>query len=69
MSWVGVCVQDFGIKNNCENGGPAPESLTDKIYKAHRAYQLILLLMASQMYDAEPSCFVVFYFDCFSYEI
>ena len=25
--------QDFGIKYNCENGGPAPESLTDAIYK------------------------------------
>lgn len=26
-------VQDFGIKYNCENGGPAPESLTNKIYE------------------------------------
>lgn len=25
--------EDFGIKYNCENGGPAPESLTDLIYK------------------------------------
>eukprot|EP00126_Sphaerothecum_destruens_P011947 Sdes_comp20972_c0_seq2m19050 len=24
---------DFGIKYNCENGGPAPESVTDAIYK------------------------------------
>ena len=25
--------EDFGIKYNCENGGPAPESLTDAIYE------------------------------------
>lgn len=25
--------EDFGIKFNCENGGPAPESVTDEIYK------------------------------------
>jgi len=25
--------EDFGIKYNCENGGPAPESLTDLIYQ------------------------------------
>lgn len=24
---------DFGIKFNCENGGPAPDNVTDKIYK------------------------------------
>lgn len=24
---------DFGIKYNCSNGGPAPESVTDKIYE------------------------------------
>lgn len=24
---------DFGIKFNCENGGPAPDQVTDKIYK------------------------------------
>jgi len=24
--------EDFGIKYNCENGGPAPEKLTDEIY-------------------------------------
>ena len=25
--------EDFGIKYNCDNGGPAPESLTDAIYE------------------------------------
>lgn len=25
--------EDFGIKYNCENGGPAPEALTDEIYE------------------------------------
>lgn len=25
--------EDFGIKYNCENGGPAPESLTNEIYE------------------------------------
>lgn len=24
---------DFGIKFNCENGGPAPDQVTDNIYK------------------------------------
>jgi len=28
--------EDFGIKYNCENGGPAPESMTDAIYKDTR---------------------------------
>ena len=28
--------EDFGIKYNCENGGPAPESLTNNIYETTR---------------------------------
>lgn len=28
-----LIVQDFGIKYNCENGGPAPEKLTNLIYQ------------------------------------
>ena len=30
---VDSLIQDFGIKYNMENGGPAPESITDKIYE------------------------------------
>jgi phosphoglucomutase len=26
-------LKDFGIKYNMENGGPAPEGITDKIYE------------------------------------
>jgi phosphoglucomutase len=26
-------MQDFGIKYNMENGGPAPEGITNKIYE------------------------------------
>lgn len=26
-------LQDFGIKYNMENGGPAPEAITDKLYE------------------------------------
>lgn len=35
---------DFGIKYNTDNGGPAPESVTDKIYeitKSIKSYKLI----------------------------
>lgn len=28
---------DFGIKFNCENGGPAPDGVTDKIYQLSTA--------------------------------
>lgn len=28
-----LLLQDFGIKYNMENGGPAPEGVTDKIYE------------------------------------
>lgn len=34
---AGFLPQDFGIKYNCENGGPAPEKLTNLIYSNTRA--------------------------------
>ncbi|KAJ8611401.1 hypothetical protein CTAYLR_006508 [Chrysophaeum taylorii] len=33
--------EDFGIKYNCENGGPAPEKLTDLIYKNTQTIQAV----------------------------
>jgi len=33
--------EDFGIKYNCENGGPAPEKLTDAIYEITRTINKI----------------------------
>lgn len=33
--------EDFGIKYNCENGGPAPEKLTDAIYEITRTIKQV----------------------------
>lgn len=33
--------EDFGIKYNCENGGPAPEKLTDAIYEITRTIKVV----------------------------
>jgi phosphoglucomutase len=35
--------EDFGIKYNCENGGPAPESLTEEIYELTRTISTVKL--------------------------
>ncbi|KAG2191962.1 hypothetical protein INT47_006972 [Mucor saturninus] len=34
---------DFGIKYNCSNGGPAPESVTDKIYEISKTIKELKL--------------------------
>jgi phosphoglucomutase len=34
---------DFGIKYNCSNGGPAPESVTDKIYEVSKTVKELKL--------------------------
>lgn len=34
--------QDFGIKYNCDNGGPAPEKLTDAIYEGTKTIKSYL---------------------------
>lgn len=39
--------EDFGIKYNCENGGPAPEKLTDAIYEVKFPYRNLLIVRVS----------------------
>ena len=34
--------EDFGIKFNCENGGPAPESMTNALYEKTKTITTIL---------------------------
>jgi phosphoglucomutase len=34
-------LEDFGIKYNCENGGPAPEALTDEIYEITKSISTV----------------------------
>ena len=36
-------LQDFGIKYNMENGGPAPEGITDKIYENTKSIKEYLI--------------------------
>lgn len=36
-------MQDFGIKYNMENGGPAPESITDKIFENTKSIKEYLI--------------------------
>lgn len=36
-------LQDFGIKYNMENGGPAPEAITDKIYENTKSIKEYLI--------------------------
>lgn len=38
--------EDFGIKYNCENGGPAPEKLTDAIYEITRTIKQVKICEA-----------------------
>lgn len=43
--------EDFGIKYNCENGGPAPEYLTDSIYEITRIITSIKICNAFPAVD------------------
>ena len=45
--------EDFGIKYNCENGGPAPEKLTDAIYK--NTTTITSIKMCEACPDVDPS--------------
>ncbi|KAI8980302.1 hypothetical protein BDB01DRAFT_851904 [Pilobolus umbonatus] len=40
---------DFGIKYNCSNGGPAPESVTDKIYEKSKTIDTLKIADAPKI--------------------
>lgn len=53
-------LQDFGIKYNMENGGPAPEGITDKIYENTKTIKEYLI--AEGLPDVIPfsSCIYIY---------
>jgi phosphoglucomutase len=59
--------EDFGIKYNCENGGPAPESLTDLIYK--HTTSITSIQSCAGLADVDLSKPGVTSFDGFSVEV
>lgn len=59
---------DFGIKFNCENGGPAPDALTNKMYELStkiKEYKIVdginvdLNQIGSSKFDVDGKAFVV----------
>ena len=64
---------DFGIKYNCENGGPAPDALTNKMYDLStqiKEYKIVdgisvdLSKIGSNTFDVNGSQFTVDVIDC-----
>lgn len=64
---------DFGIKYNCENGGPAPDAITEKIYQLStkiKEYKIVdgikvdLSKIGTNKFDVGGSSFVVDIVDC-----
>lgn len=51
--FIYLLLQDFGIKYNMENGGPAPEGITDKIYENTKTIKEYLI--AEGLPDVSPS--------------
>lgn len=43
--------EDFGIKYNCENGGPAPESLTNAIYEITKTISTVKICVEFPLVD------------------
>jgi phosphoglucomutase len=59
--------EDFGIKYNCENGGPAPEGVTDQIYK--NTTQITEYKIANSIPDIDLSQVCVHSFGSFKIEV
>lgn len=64
---------DFGIKYNCDNGGPAPDALTNKMYdlstkikeyKIADGIEVDLSKIGSNKFDVNGKSFVVDIIDC-----
>ena len=58
-------LQDFGIKYNMENGGPAPEGITDKIYENTKTIKEYLTADLPDVYPSSLPSYVSFASYCF----
>jgi phosphoglucomutase len=61
--------EDFGIKYNCENGGPAPESLTNAIYEITRTISTVKICVEFPLVDTSAQGSLVVVSSCGSKQV